>query len=393
MEVTYTPGEGLLLGAGNRWLLLGPPAGTDPHSLDELWGLLTGPAVDPDELVARVDALVGAETSLAYVDTTFGAQTTSTRGAGVVSTLAGVHTVSLGAPDAGGHRWRLVGGIVGAGSAVLRPGPTTTAAPARVPATRAPVAGPVTAVGAVLIDGIPPEILAASAPSPPRPAPPGQSGPPSRTDQPPAPGSPGVAHERTVRRAVIDSDHDGQTTYRPGQSGVPVPQPLPHPVSHPVAHLRQTTQETVLAVHCMAGHVTAAYTPTCRVCAAPVPAQDPQRVPRPRLGVLHLPDGETVPLDRGVVIGRLPAPDPARSDWPHLVRVPDDATFVSRSHLYIELDGWLVLATDLGSRGGTTLRVPGRPPERIRAHEPYVWEPGQVLDLSDSYELVYEVTA
>ena len=74
------------------------------------------------------------------------------------------------------------------------------------------------------------------------------------------------------------------------------------------------------------------------------------------------------------------------------MRLPPDATFVSRSHLSVVLDGWLVIATDLGSRGGTTLRVAGRPPQRIRGHEQYVWEPGQVLDLADCYEIVYEVT-
>ena len=115
-------------------------------------------------------------------------------------------------------------------------------------------------------------------------------------------------------------------------------------------------------------------------------------MPRPRLGTLHLPDGERVPLDRGIVIGRQPAPVPGGAEWPHLVRLPPEATYVSRSHLSIELDGWLVMATDLGSRGGTTLRAAGRTPERIRGHEPYVWEPGEVLDLADSFEIVYEVT-
>ena len=152
------------------------------------------------------------------------------------------------------------------------------------------------------------------------------------------------------------------------------------------------THETVLAVHCPAGHVTAAYSPRCRVCHEPVPAQEPHRMPRPRLGTLHLPDGERVPLDRGVVFGRQPEPVAGGADWPHLVRLPADSTYVSRSHLSVVLDGWLVLATDLGSRGGTTLRVPGRPAQRIRGHEQYVWEPGQVLDLADSYEIVYEVT-
>ena len=115
-------------------------------------------------------------------------------------------------------------------------------------------------------------------------------------------------------------------------------------------------------------------------------------MPRPRLGVLHLPDGTQIALDRWVVFGRQPSAPPAGEDWPQLVRLPSDNTYVSRSHLQVELDGWLVLATDLGSRGGTTLRVPGRPAERIRAGERYIWEPGQVFDLADSYEILYEVT-
>ena len=157
-------------------------------------------------------------------------------------------------------------------------------------------------------------------------------------------------------------------------------------------HLRQSTQETVLAVYCPQGHVTPAYTPTCRVCATAVPPQDPQRIPRPLLGGLRLPTGELVPLDRGVVFGRRPAAVPDAHDWPHLVHLPQDSTYVSRMHLQIELDGWLVLARDLGSRGGTTLRIPGRLPQRIRANERYVLEPGHALDLADVYEITYEVT-
>ncbi|MFA6300090.1 MAG: FHA domain-containing protein, partial [Nocardioides sp.] len=214
-----------------------------------------------------------------------------------------------------------------------------------------------------LIDGIPAEILASRAGDPPpAPAPVVTADPVDdsrhRLDE-------RVGH--TVRRAA-DPDHDGRTTFRPD-------------------HLHQPTHETVLAVRCAAGHLTAAFVPVCRVCAGPVPPQEPGRVPRPQLGVIRLPDGDTVPLDRGVVLGRQPTAPPETPDWPHLVRVPQDLSYVSRVHLRIELDGWLVLATDQGSRSGTTLRVPGRPPERIRAHQQYVWEPGQVLDLADCFEI------
>jgi hypothetical protein len=109
------------------------------------------------------------------------------------------------------------------------------------------------------------------------------------------------------------------------------------------------------------------------------------------LGGLRLPTGEVVPLDRGVVLGRKPAPLEDSTDWPHLVHLPSDHTFVSRMHLHIELDGWLVLARDLGSRGGTMLAMPGRDPEQMRSQESYVLEPGASLDLAEVYEVRYEV--
>jgi hypothetical protein len=127
------------------------------------------------------------------------------------------------------------------------------------------------------------------------------------------------------------------------------------------------------------------------VCHQKVAPQEPRRVPRPPLGGLRLPTGEVVPLDRGVVLGRKPAPLEGTSDWPHLVHLPADHTFVSRMHLHIELDGWQVLAHDLDSRGGTMLAMPGRDPVRMRAGEAYVLEPGTTLDLAEVYEVRYEV--
>ena len=73
------------------------------------------------------------------------------------------------------------------------------------------------------------------------------------------------------------------------------------------------------------------------------------------------------------------------------MHLPPDHTFVSRMHLHIELDGWQVLARDLDSRGGTMLAMPGRDPERMRAGEAYVLEPGAVLDLAEVYEVRFEV--
>ena len=396
MDVAYTPGPGTLLGAGHRWILLaGAPTSDTP--VEQLWTLLTAPVLHVDAVLAQVAAGWGPETPLVLVDTTPGAGTTHARGAARLTTLAGVHTLDLDldldldpttvtaeTAETAPPLLPLLGGVVRADRAVLRPSVAPDRGAPEV-SRGAPTAAPTdTPRPRVLIDGIPPEILAGGRPgaTTATPATPADAAP---TGQPaPSAGrSTQTPQERTVRRAVVDSDHDGHTTFRPGQPG--------RPGTSGGSHLEQPTSETVLAVRCPRGHVSAAFAPTCRVCGDPVPAQEPQRLARPVLGALVLPDGERVSLDRGVVLGRMPEPT-APVQWPHLVRLPAESTYVSRSHLSIELDGWLVLATDLGSRGGTTLRVPGRAPERIRSHEPYVWEPGQVLDLADSYEIVYEVT-
>lgn len=386
MDVRYAPGQGVLLGAGSRWLLL-DMSDVDDAFLDHLWALLTGPTPSTDAVLHAIDDRLGVASSLVLVDSTPGAESTVERGAGQLSTLDGVRSISLGHPTATPSR-RLVAGVVAAAGAELRPRVSPVVPVARADTTT----GPPAVDG--LIDGIPPEILASRAAERAAAEVPAAAVPVA-TEEPVGDSSRRILDRMgsTVRRADLtpapvggsDPDHDGQTTYRPlGQA------PADPSASD---HLQQPTHETVLAVHCSSGHVTNAFNPTCRVCHEPVPPQEPQRMPRPRLGVLHLPDGERVPLDRGVLFGRQPSSASEGGEWPHLVRLPADSTYVSRTHLQVELDGWLVLATDLGSRGGTTLRVPGRPPQRIRAHDRYVWEPGQVLDLADSFEIVYGIEA
>jgi hypothetical protein len=189
-----------------------------------------------------------------------------------------------------------------------------------------------------------------------------------------APAQPPVERTR-VRAARPTDDHDGWTVI--AGRGQP-------------SALRQPTGVTVPAVRCPAGHFTAPEQPVCRSCGAPVPSgQEPLRVPRPPLGSLLLADGQRVLLDRGAVLGRRPAPIPGGEPWPHLVELPADLTHLSRRHLLVELDGWHVVARDLGSSAGTTLRSPGRDPIRLRAHDPHVLEPGQSLDLAGDFPVTF----
>lgn len=429
IEVSYHLGDHALLGAGHRWLLLDVPL-SEVALLGELWNLVTSSGPVQDRILGKVEEHLGADTSLVWVDATPGAQSLVCRGSGRCSGEPLHRTISLGGsapPSLPSTGLRVASGIVPATTAVIATTPAAVGSgpTSRPETTQVPPPAPSTTHVPGLIDGIPPEVLASVNPDPtptPKPeydAPAPDAGPPERDPDPDHDGNTTLRAGPPIDppgdpSSASDSDHDGHTSLRdaippappsgppstpppssPPPSSPPPSGPPPSVPPPPSAHLSNSTHETVLAVHCPAGHSTPAAASLCRVCQAAVPDQEPHLVPRPRLGHLRLPDGQLIPLDRAVLFGRSPsAPDvPGLGEaWPHLVRLPSETSFVSRTHLLVELKGWLVLVTDLGSRGGTTLRAAGRAPERIRSREHYVWEPGQVFDLADSYEIVYEVT-
>jgi hypothetical protein len=360
VETSYVGGSGVLLARSRRWLLL--DADPPPEQLDAWWDLLGTAGPVRERLVEALEETYPLhDVSLVLVDLDDPGPAVLW-GHGQVEDVDGGQRLTVGLDDSG-HARPLLAGMVPAAAASVQA---------------------VARTSGDLIDGIPADILASTASGPPltrpmfRPA-----DAVSRSGYDDLPDDVEVTVPRTISD-VLGPGFGGPT--EADEAGMPVYR------SELSDHLRQSTQETVLAVYCPKGHVTPAYTPTCRVCHTMVPPQDPQRIPRPLLGGLRLPTGELVPLDRGVIFGRRPAPVADSHDWPHLVHLPQDSTYISRMHLQIELDGWLVLARDLGSRGGTTLRIPGRLPQRIRANERYALEPGHALDLADVYEITYEVT-
>jgi hypothetical protein len=151
----------------------------------------------------------------------------------------------------------------------------------------------------------------------------------------------------------------------------------------------------VLAVLCPAGHASPPHSGTCRQCGREVPPQQPFQTARPPLGVLRLPTGDVVTLDRGVLLGRSPKVN-AELDAaarPHLVKVPSPQNDISRNHVEIVLEGWHVLIRDLGSTNGTTVTLPGQPPVRLRPSDQQVLEPGTVITLADEVAITFEVPA
>ena len=393
VDARYVGGTGVLLGSGAHWVLLTDPA--DEQVVQELWEALSMTAPSGSAAVERVLSIVerafgGDPPALAVVDFTSSASTTLSRGTGHVRITGAGRVLSLDGgsdPDADATPRRLVAGVVAADRVELMPLSGKVAPVVHAREVAAPPA-------AALIDGIPDSILAAKGPD----------GPPPRirlrrrVDEPAE--DTGAVHDTsepdplvsarieegthtTIRPATppvagapgVDADdHDGETTFRP-------------------AHLSHGTSSTVLAVSCPLGHLTPPASPSCRVCHQRVAPQEPRRVQRPPLGGLRLPTGQVVPLDRGVILGRKPAPAEGSTDWPHLVHLPSSHSFVSRRHLQLELDGWDVVARDLDSRGGTTITPPGRDPLRMRPGDAYVLEPGTMLDLAEVYAVRFETGA
>jgi len=121
--------------------------------------------------------------------------------------------------------------------------------------------------------------------------------------------------------------------------------------------------------------------------AVPVPAA-PAGGAVARLVISH---GETVDVDRPVVLGR--SPDPAASDDgdPRLVALPSPSREISGTHLEIRPgsgpDRGSAVVTDLGSTNGTVVVQPGMPREELQAGVAVRLVPGAVIDLGDGISI------
>jgi hypothetical protein len=390
VDARYASGSGVLLGSGARWVLLTDPA--DEQVVQEIWDALSLTATSGTSVVEGVMAIVekafeGDPPALALVDFTAGASSTLSRGTGHVRLAGASRVLSLDGGTDPAHlapTRRLVGGVVAADRVELQPVSTRTA-----PVTQGAQSVEAPAASGAMIDGIPASILAAKGPDGP---------PPRNRIRRPVEDTGGLIETSEPDPLVVQRIEEGsRTTIRPASAPQEAPgtEPEDHDgsTSYRPAHLSQSTTPTVLAVSCPLGHLTPPIAPQCRVCHQRVAPQEPRRVDRPSLGGLRLPTGEVVPLDRGVILGRKPAPAEGSSDWPHLVHLPSDHSFVSRRHLQIELDGWDVVARDLESRGGTTIAPPGREPQRMTPGDAYVLEPGTVLDMAHVYAVRFETGA
>lgn len=187
----------------------------------------------------------------------------------------------------------------------------------------------------------------------------------------------------------IDGDHDGMTitladllAQAEAEGGSP---------SSPPVGAGSPGSPMVHAVSCPAGHLNPPHASTCRVCRVGVDEQVQVTVPRPVLGVLRFTDGTVVNLSRPLILGRSPKADGQVSgELPELIPVSSPLKEVSGTHMELRLEDWKILAVDRQSTNGTTIRLPGREPQRLHPGEPFPITIGTTVNLADEVEFVLE---
>lgn len=133
-------------------------------------------------------------------------------------------------------------------------------------------------------------------------------------------------------------------------------------------------------------------TPTPQRSLPGIPGQPPAPPVTARpVARLMFSSGESVDVDRVVVVGRAPEVRHGVDEEPYLVRVPSPHQEISGTHLEIRpgsgADHGSAVVTDLGSTNGTLLVQPGLPPEDLKAGIAVQLIPGAVLDLGDGVSI------
>jgi hypothetical protein len=141
----------------------------------------------------------------------------------------------------------------------------------------------------------------------------------------------------------------------------------------------------VQGVYCSRGHFDDPESLFCAVCGISMNQQTlvPRPGTRPPLGVLLLDDGSVFQLDRDYIVGREPSLDGSvASGKSRPLRIADDSGIVSRVHAKVQLDGWRVTITDLGSANGTRVKLPKQASDTVlQPHIPLVLATGSQVDL------------
>ena len=132
---------------------------------------------------------------------------------------------------------------------------------------------------------------------------------------------------------------------------------------------------------------------TVRAEQASEPATATEPSPQKRYAI-RMPDGTVEALDETVLIGRSPSVSKVSGGRiPRLLAIGGGDNDISRNHVQVEVQGDTVVVTDLQSRNGTVLVLPGTEPRKLRAGESATVVVGAVIDLGGGTTIVVEETA
>ena len=105
-------------------------------------------------------------------------------------------------------------------------------------------------------------------------------------------------------------------------------------------------------------------------------------------------DGTREPLTQPILVGRSPSVSQVSGgQMPRLLTVGTPDQDISRTHVRFVLEGGTVVVTDLHSRNGTLVLLPGKEPQKLRAGEPTSVITGTVVDLGGGVTLTIEESA
>ncbi len=114
-------------------------------------------------------------------------------------------------------------------------------------------------------------------------------------------------------------------------------------------------------------------------------------VPAQQLVLAVSTTGAREALTQPILVGRSPSVSKISSgEMPRLLTVGTPEQDISRNHVQVSLEGGTVVVTDLHSRNGTMVELPGRSPQKLRAGEPTSVILGTIIDLGSGVTLTVE---
>jgi hypothetical protein len=117
-------------------------------------------------------------------------------------------------------------------------------------------------------------------------------------------------------------------------------------------------------------------------------AASAEATPAPPRFFVDLFDGRREYLVPPIVVGRAPvASTTSRGPAPRPITVTSAEQDISRSHVSIAVEGDSVVVTDLHSRNGTIVVMPGKSPQKLRQGEPTTVIVGTLVDLGSGVSL------